>query len=537
MDCQAYPPSKLPHTTKLTRDFVEDFDKLARFYAHPPKLSEVVDYARSLKFPEERRREVAAILRAQNAAFGGTAETEKNLARLENGAVAIVSGQQVGLLGGPAFSFYKALSAIQTARELTKTGVDAVPVFWMATEDHDVDEVRHATWFSDGKLQRLEISKHGDDPKPVGLIPLGREIDEIVREAGATLAGPFGAEVMDILRASYKPEETYGSAFAKMFARIFGGWGLILLDPLDPKLHRLAAPILCKALAQRDELHAALTERGKELDRAGYDAQVKVAGKSTLVFSLREGQRQAITATNEDFASGGKSAPRGEWLKQVDEAGENFSPNALLRPVMQDYLLPTAAYFGGPAEIAYYAQSQVVYEKLLGRMPVILSRADFTLVDPKALRLLKKYKLEMEDVWHGLQHLLKKMYGDAIPKKLAKEFDHSVGKIEKHVANLQDAVIKVDPTMKDAVARAERRLKHQLEKVRRQTGQALDRHEAVIRQHAEFLENLLFPHGELQSRQLCFLPFLARMGRDGLNGLIECSGVVGTGQHSVVEIV
>jgi bacillithiol biosynthesis cysteine-adding enzyme BshC len=537
MDCRAYLASKLPHTTKLSRDFVEDFEKLARFYAHPPKLSGVLDYARSLKFPEERRREVAGILRAQNLAFGGGAETEKNLARLENGAVAIVSGQQVGLLGGPAFSFYKAMTAIATAREVTKSGVEAVPVFWMATEDHDVDEVRHTTWFADGKLQRLEVGKHGDEPKPVGQIPLGREIDEILREAGATLAGPFGAEVMDVLRASYKPEETYGSAFAKMFARIFGGWGLILLDPLDEKLHRLAAPIMCKALAQRDEIHALLTERGKELERAGYDVQVKVAGKSTLVFSLREGHRQAITATNEEFASGGKAAPRGEWLKQVDEAGENFSPNALLRPVMQDYLLPTAAYFGGPAEIAYYAQSQVVYEKLLGRMPVILSRADFTLVDPKAVRLLKKYGLEMADVWQGLQHLLKKMYGDAIPKKLAKEFDHSVGKIEKHVAALQDAVVKVDPTMKDAVARAERRLKHQVEKLRRQTGQALDRQDAVIRGHAEFLENLLFPHGELQSRQLCFLPFLARMGTSGLEGLMEASGAEDVGKHCVVEIV
>src|SRR5271167_862013 len=127
MDCRAYLASKLPHTTKLSRDFVEDFEKLARFYAHPPKLSGVLDYARSLKFPEERRREVAGILRAQNLAFGGGAETEKNLARLENGAVAIVSGQQVGLLGGPAFPFYKAMTAIATAREVTKSGVEAVP--------------------------------------------------------------------------------------------------------------------------------------------------------------------------------------------------------------------------------------------------------------------------------------------------------------------------------------------------------------------------------------------------------------------------
>ena len=196
----------------------------------------------------------------------------------------MVSGQQVGLFGGPAYSFYKALSAIRAAQELTGAGIEAVPVFWMATEDHDVDEVRHTTWFHDGQLRRFELPKLADDAQPVGRIPLGDEVAQLVRDAEPDLGQTFG----EILRESYTPVATYSSAFAHLFARIFEDFGLILLDPLDDRLHRVAAPILHRALAQRDALNELLLKRSKELEHAGYTVQVKVTARSTVLFSLVE---------------------------------------------------------------------------------------------------------------------------------------------------------------------------------------------------------------------------------------------------------
>src|SRR5664279_2793143 len=190
MDCRALRPDQLPHTTKLIRDYVGDFQKLRHFYAHPPDLKSVEAEAKSMSFPAERRREVSDILRGQNSQFGSGPKTLENLDRLAHGAVAVVSGQQVGLFGGPAYAFYKALSAIHTARQLSKDGIEAVPVFWMATEDHDVDEVRHTTWFSEGKLYRFELPKPAGDDIPVGRIPLGPEIGGVVQEALALLSGP-----------------------------------------------------------------------------------------------------------------------------------------------------------------------------------------------------------------------------------------------------------------------------------------------------------------------------------------------------------
>lgn len=532
MDRLALLPHQLPHTSKLFRDYVENFLKVEAFYEHVPELKSAARCARKLQFPKERRVQVAGILRDQNVSCGAGSETLKNLDLLTEGAVAVVTGQQVGLFGGPAYAFYKALSAIQGAHELISGGIPAVPVFWMATEDHDVDEVRHVTWFHDGELQTFELPRPSEDAVPVGRIRLGKEIDALVNRAQPLLGQTFG----DLLHEAYTPIATYSSAFATLFARIFSDLGLILLDPLDERLHVVASPLLGAALAERKELNELLLQRGKELEHAGYDVQVKVTSHSTLLFSMNEGKRQPITASNGNFASGALTQSLDDWLDRIEAFPEQFSPNALLRPVMQDFLLPTVAYFGGPAEIAYYAQSEVLYKKLLGRMPVLLPRADFTLVDPKAERILKKYHLQVENVWSGSQILRNRMYNSAIPKKLAREFDENLRHMKKNVHKLHKGIAKVDPTIQGTIARAEQRIHYQIEKLRHKTGQALDRHEKLIAQHEKFLENLLYPQKGLQSRDLCFLPFLARWGSGGLQELQKLASPKKPGRHLIVPI-
>ena len=536
MDCRALPPSALPHTSKLIHDYTENFSRLQNFFQHKPELHSAEAYARQLDFPAERRREVAAILRADNLLFGGGPETENNLRRLENGAVAVVSGQQVGLFGGPAYAFYKALTAIESARELSLSGIEAVPIFWMATEDHDIDEIRHTTWFGEGKLRNLVLPTPAEEARPAGRVSLGVGIEALLQEIEDSLTGPSGFELLEILRSCYTPQDTYGSSFAKLFAKLFSPHGLILLDPLNPSLHAIAAPVLRQALEQRDDLNEALLQRDRELERAGYAPQVKVTSRSTLLFAFEGGKREVISATNGKFSFGGKSVARAEVIERVSAEPEAFSPNALLRPLMQDYLLPTVVYYGGPAEIAYFAQSQVLYQKLLGRMPVLLPRADYTLVDPKAVRILEKYGLKVEDAWLGSQELRKKMYSTNLPKKLARSFDGSLGQIEKSIASLHESIREVDPTIQGTIDRAEKRIRYQVEKLRAKTGAALDRHEKIIEQHADFLENLLYPHKGLQSRDLSFLPFLLRLGSGGLGELQKLACAKKTGQHYIVSI-
>jgi len=182
MDCHVLAFRQLPHQPKVFLEYLDHFQKVKSFYFHPPTMAAVTRSARKLDYPGERRAEVTSILRKQNIDLGAGAETLSNLDRLEKGAVAVVSGQQVGLFSGPAYSVYKALTAVQIAEELTRGGIPAVPVFWMATEDHDLDEVRHATWFDEGKLVRFELPLVAETGRPVGRIPLGVQIEPLVLE-------------------------------------------------------------------------------------------------------------------------------------------------------------------------------------------------------------------------------------------------------------------------------------------------------------------------------------------------------------------
>src|SRR5216683_1702414 len=366
MDCRALSFRQLPHQPKLFLEYLDHFARVKSFFVYPPTMQAVARAAQKLDYPAERRAEVARLLRKQNTALGAGAETLSNLERLEKGAVAVVSGQQVGLFSGPAYSVYKALTAVQIAEELTRGGIPAVPIFWMATEDHDLDEIRHATWFDQGKLIRFELPLIAETGRPVGRIPLGAQIEPLLQEAAELLANQGSDLLAQYLMESYRPEETYGSAFGKLFARLFAQQGLILMDPLDTGFHKVAAPLYQHALAERDVLNEKLLQRGKDLDRAGFDAQVKVTARSTLLFHLADGARQVITASSDKFQAGEKTWLREELVHLTHIEPENFSPNALFRPVVQDYLLPTAAYIAGPAEISYFAQSEVVYRRLLG---------------------------------------------------------------------------------------------------------------------------------------------------------------------------
>jgi bacillithiol biosynthesis cysteine-adding enzyme BshC len=536
MERRSLPFRQLPHQSKLFLQFLDNFSSVKQFYGHPPTIAAVKKAARLLEYPAERRAEVTEILREQNASLGAGDATRANLDRLANGAVAVVSGQQVGLFGGPAYAIYKAVSAIQIAQELCKAGVDAVPVFWMATEDHDLDEVRTSMWFHQGKLTRFELPGNGDAGHPVGQIVLGAQVAEMVHEASRILTAAGGEFVAGIFRESYGAQETYGSAFGKLFARLFAEQGLILLDPLDARLHRVAGEVLRKAIEEREGLNEALLSRGKELDKAGFAAQVKVTARSSLVFSMADGTRQPIAVSGAKFVCGEQSWTREELAQAVQAEPEKFSPNALLRPVLQDFLLPTAAYIAGPAEIAYFAQAEVIYKQLLGRMPVILPRAAFTIMDAKAEKLLRRYGLKVEDVWRGSQELRRKMETSSVPLALGKNFDKTVKESARMLAQLKKQIVRLDSTLGGAVETAQKKIAFQLDKLKRKTGKAQALKSGLIAAHQEFLESLLYPHKVLQSRELCFLPFLANWGMGGLKELQSLARSSKQNEHKILRI-
>lgn len=554
MEHDCLTPDSLPHITRLYSDFLSwrskrtSAPKLAGLYAQRPDLAGIKSAIRALTrgaaaYPNEMRAAVVDVLRRQNAAFSdGTLpiRVARNLDRLAGKAVAIVAGQQVGLFGGSAYTFYKALSALRISEQLRKSGIDAVPIFWMASEDHDLAEINHVSWPSanpsTNDCERLEWT--GDkslEGRSVGNITLGDAITSLLKRAAESLAGSSAGKIENILASAYQPAATFGSAFARMMSALFAERGLILLDPLDARLHRLSAPLLLRAANEQRELGAALLEQNKRVEKLGYHTQVKVTDRSTLLFATVEGKRVALVRRNSGFAAGGQEFSASQLALAIEAHPESFSANALLRPVMQDTLLPTAAYIGGPAEIAYFAQNRVLYERLLGRMPAILPRASFTIVEPAFQRLLTRYGLSIDDVFHGRQFLRGKMERQSLPRGLAARFTAEEKKLAKMLEAFRKPIGKLDSTLVGALETAQRKMLYQFGKLRAKSGRAKGFRTGVLSRHEQSIRDALYPQNGLQERSLSLLPFLARNGLELLDAIEKKSGI-DSAAHCIVRV-
>jgi bacillithiol synthase len=527
MESQCISFRDIPQTTKLFSSFLDDFKLVSRYYAHPPTLAGVVAAAREVKLEPAARRDLVTVLRDENAAFAGSSlspETSRNLDRLAAGAVTIVTGQQVGLFSGPAYSVYKALSAIRCAEEVTRQGVDAVPVFWLATEDHDLAEVNHCDWNTRNGLAHYELAPDpADAGRRVGEVVLGNSVEPLVEAAVKSLEGPFAEDVSHALRESYKPGETYGTAYGKLMARLLAGRGIIFIDPLDVRLHRLAAPAFHKALDEAGSLQEALLARSNELDRGGFHAQVKVTRETTLLFYNIDGRREPLRLRSGNFSAGKSTFSSEELHAAIEREPESFTANALFRPVVQDTLLPTAAYIGGPAEVAYMAQAQVAYKKILGRMPAILPRSSFTIIEPPIERFLDKYGLTIRDFLAGQATVRAKMEQKSLPPELASKFETDEAALQALLQAYTEPLKKLDSTLLGALKSSELKIVHQFQKLKGKAARAEGFRTGVLARHERILLDSLYPHRGLQERTLCALPLLAAYGPELLDELSRFS--------------
>jgi len=487
----------LPGTSRLFADFTYHFDRVARFYRHDPHDPEAIaEAARELDYPEDRRAAIVSALRAQN----GDSESLRRLAEPET--VAIVTGQQVGLFSGPAYTIYKAISAARLAHDLTRRGIPAVPIFWLATEDHDFAEVNHA-WIFDGShrplVMQVDAPPENGRQRPVGGIVLEQPPVEAL--ASAIAGFPHGEEVAAAVREAYPPGVTMGAGFRALLAHLLRKLDLLFLDPLDPAVRRIGAPLVAEALGAAAELKSKLLERNRALEAAGYHAQVHLEAKTSLFFLLENGERVPLRRKDSEFA-------------ELRDRAAEISPNALLRPVMQDYLLPTVAYIGGPAELAYLAQSQVIYDQLLGRMPVVTSRSSYTLLEPRAAKLLGRYHLSVPDTFVNEEALKEKIAGVLVPDAVERAFADALDGIAHNIECLHGELERFDHTLAASLEKSRGKMIYQLEKTRRKIERETMQRDRRAMEDAGYLSALLFPHRHLQERFYSILPFLAKHGLD-----------------------
>jgi len=498
--------TEVPGTSRLFADLVYNFDRVSDLYPHRPNSLEAVAQAAAFEFPDARR---AALVSALAPLNPGNPSLDL-LAR--PGTVAIITGQQVGLFSGPVYTIYKALTAIQTARQLSELGTPAVPVFWMATEDHDFAEVNHVHVFgADRQPVTLRVAARlpGNDStgtRPVGGIVPG---DMPIAELRAALHGlPFADETVALVERSCQGELTMGSAFARLLSEIFRPFHLLFVDPMTPALREIAAPLMREAVERMPELADSLIARSKQLVDRGYHAQVLVDAQTSLAFLLENGHRYALRRTGGNFTAGSHKFSAADLAARAHQ----LSPNALLRPVLQDYMFPTAAYVGGPAELAYFAQSEVLYRNLLGRQPVAMPRAGFTILDEKSAKHMRRYGLAAADVFADERTL-----GDAIgrrlvPQQLKRSLENTQSAFTVALNALEADLAKLDPSLVAALANSRKKIEYQAGRLVAKTTRRIYERDEQAARHARQLSGFVFPAKHLQERYYSVLPFLAQFG-------------------------
>jgi bacillithiol biosynthesis cysteine-adding enzyme BshC len=510
-DC--YPLAAVPHLSRLALEYVAGLGSDAASALDPfysPLRRKDAWMQSTAPIRPAARVEIAAILRKQNQSFGASPATFANIDRLAEGASAVVTGQQVGLFGGPLLTLMKAATAIRLAQDASRAGHPHVPIFWMATEDHDFAEVNHAILpAADGRsLEVLTLAENLSPGAPVGNLSLGAAIEPLL----AKLQPLAGSHVTALLRSAYTPQATLGSAFAHLVAKIFSEHGLIVMDASSREVHALARPTLRAAIEHADALNTDLLERSAALQAAGYHAQVVVQKLSSLLFLLDEptGERQALKRLSGGrWSAGGHHYTGSELLAILDTAPERLSPNALLRPVMQDTLLPTAVYIGGPAEIAYFAQSERVYQQILGRVTPILPRMSATLVEPRVARILHRWKFSLPDTWVKPETLALRMAAAAMPVPVKRQLSRTGTALDRELQSLLEQMQQQDAALGHAAKVAGSKMLYQMNRLRRLSARHMLERESTIAQKAALLSQWLYPGNSLQERELAGVFFLS----------------------------
>jgi bacillithiol biosynthesis cysteine-adding enzyme BshC len=478
--------------------------------------------------------EVHRALVAQNAALPASAARDAHIEALGRGAAAVVTGQQVGLFLGPLYTIYKAASAIVVARTLAaESGSPVVPVFWLQTEDHDLVEIASANVPGAGPCETIAAPIDRDNRISIAHHALPPDVGACIERLEAALGeGSLVQAHIARLRRHYRAGASWSGAFAGVLAELFAPEGLVMIDPRDPALAAVTAPVHARALMDADRIAAAMVARCGELERAGARVPVHVRPGAPLSFFHPEGAQgprvrlEAVEQVPVTHAEGaGRSADievafaeigsghlhaRDALLAALRDDPRTFSTSALLRPIVQDTLLPTVAYVGGPAEVAYFAQLGPLYRAFERTPPLVVPRAKFRVTDHRTRKLLDRLGLAPSDASQSEEALLARLRppgadGADVARRLLEPFVASHGELAAELADAGPQIARALARTRGTVERAVGKLAGKVERARLYAD--AERVDAVRRVRA-----VLAPGGAPQERTLCLAALAARVG-------------------------
>ena len=514
----------MPWADPLVCDYCHEYDRLESFYIGTPAdrstwHDAIAERRTPLIDPQQVTEIVGAQLRSRHAPRAALAAAEQ---LREPGTVAIVTGQQAGLFGGPLYTLLKALTAIALARKVAADHqVQAVPVFWVDAEDHDLDEIRSCSVL-DSELAlhtiNLELQRSG---QPAASVPLPASVTPAVEALGRVLPQTeFSEEVLAGLAAAYAPGIGIVDAFIRWLDTVLGARSLVVFDASDAAAKPLISSIFARELRSRGVTSRLAAAAGNDLLARGYRAQVTPPPDAVALFQV-DSTRQPIRLHDDAFAVGNATLTADALLDQVRDHPDSFSPNVLLRPIVQDALFPTVAYVAGPHELAYLGQLRQAYAQFGVPMPLMYPRLSATLVDRATVRFLSKHDVHFEALQAQDNGVLNRLLTAQLPEAL----DRAVADAEREVAGrlgtIEAEVPVVDPTLTGAVQTTRGRLERDLRTLRGKIIQAAKRRDKTLSRQFHRARAQAFPHGKPQERAVAGIYFLNRYGLGMVDRLLD----------------
>ena len=530
---------RLNWTGPLARDYCYAFDRLEPFYAGAPTSASAWRQVIAAQQVEQSDRvRLAALVTAQLNARTAPPEaiaSAKQLARPDT--IAVVTGQQAGLFGGPLFTLLKAVTTIKLARQVAadqKTQV--VPVFWVDAEDHDLDQVRTCSVLDDDlRLHRVSLIIENAAYQPASTVELNRSIDDTVEELRGVLPETeHSTELLKKLATAYSSGTRFVDAFARWLDLWLGRHGLVVFDASDAAAKPLVQPIFERELQTRGETTQLALAAGDNLVERGYHAQVKTTPTTVALFQLDD-TRKPIRLVSDGFVVGTATLPDDELLRRAQTKPETFSPNVLLRPIVQDMLFPTVAYVAGPHELAYFGQLRHIYESFGVPMPLIYPRASVTLVDHATIKFLQRYELDFETLQAQDDAALNQLLVTQLPESVDRAVGEAEVAIAERLATIETTVSALDTTLEGAVQTTRGRMERDLRNLRGKIIQAAKRRDKILRRQFDRTRALTFPQGEPQERIVGAVYFLNRYGPSLIDRLLADMPIT-LGQHWLLTI-
>ena len=532
----------LPGISSLAYDYYYAYDKVREFFSGD--FRDLTSYARQAENVRSRylpREKLSEILKESNLRYGCGAPTLRNIQKLvEDKACAVVTGQQTGLFSGPLYTIFKALTAIRLAEYLSreKSGT-CVPVFWLASNDHDFAEIDHINLLDkENRIKAIQYRGPSTALKsPVSQVVLSQDSSDCIRQLEElTHDSEFKPEILSQLRDAYRPGQTYVEAFARWMTRLFQSYGLIFIDPEHPGLKDLGKDVFYSEIAQNSPSTQGARETSQKLDQKNYPTQVPQREGILNVF-LVDGERRSIRVEDNGYRIKGKTHTysKDELLQLVEKEPHTFSPNVLLRPLFQDTLLPTIAYVGGTSEVAYFAQMKDVYRSFNLPMPVIYPRKSLTLIEKTVDKTLQTYSLKVEDIWRDADEKINGLAKQQFPPSLTEVFQITTSHINRDLADIKREIQAFDPVLEKTVDQTVRKIRHQLSLLEAKTLQASKKRNIVLMNRLNLAKNSLYPNRHLQERVFNITPFLFKYGFALIDRLYEAVDITHD-DHQVINL-